>query len=125
MSGGEMRLFHLAIVAMGLAPAAAVAQAFPAKPVRLIVAFAPGGATDTFSRVTAAELSKSLGQQVIVENRPGGGTTIAADVVAKSAPDGYTLLFTDLSTHSITPSIYTRLPYHPLKDFAAVAPVSS
>ena len=106
-------------------PAGALAQAFPAKPVRLVVAFPPGGATDTFSRVTAADMSKSLGQQVIVENRPGAGTTIAAEFVAKSAPDGYTLLFTDLSTHSITPSIYTRLGYHPLRDFAAVAPVSA
>ena len=103
----------------------ALAQAFPVKPVRLVVAFAPGGATDTFSRVAAAEMSKSLGQQVIVENRPGGGTTIAAEYVAKSAPDGYTLLFTDLSTHSISPSIYTKLAYNPLRDFAAVAPVSS
>jgi tripartite-type tricarboxylate transporter receptor subunit TctC len=111
---------------MFLTPGQALfAQAYPAKPVRLIVAFAPGGATDTFSRVTAAELTRTFGQQVIVENRPGGGTTIAADFVAKSAPDGYTLLFTDLSTHAITPSIYTKLPYNPHKDFAAVAPVSS
>jgi len=102
-----------------------VAQNYPVKPVRLIVAFAPGGATDTFSRVAAAEMSKDFGQQVIVENRPGGGTTIAADLVAKSAPDGYTLLFTDLSTHTITPSIYQKLPYNPLRDFAAVAPVAS
>ncbi|HKA45795.1 MAG TPA: tripartite tricarboxylate transporter substrate-binding protein [Burkholderiales bacterium] len=102
-----------------------LAQTYPVKPVRLIVAFAPGGATDTFSRVTAAEMSKDFGQQVIVENRPGGGTTIAADLVAKSAPDGYTLLFTDLSTHTITPSIYQKLPYNPLRDFAAVAPVAS
>lgn len=108
-----------------LAPSGAVAQAFPAKPVRLVVAFAPGGATDTFSRLAAAEMSKNLGQQVIVENRPGAGTTIAAELVAKSPPDGYTLLFTDLSTHAITPSIYAKLPYHPLKDFAAVAPVST
>jgi tripartite-type tricarboxylate transporter receptor subunit TctC len=62
-----------------VASASAVAQAFPAKPVRLVVAFPPGGATDTFSRVTAAEMTKSLGQQVIVENRPGAGTTIAAE----------------------------------------------
>ncbi len=107
-----------------LAPGAP-AQTFPAKPIRLVVAFAPGGATDTFSRVTAAEMSKSLGQQVIVENRPGAGTTIAAEFVAKSAPDGYVLLFTDLSTHAITLSLYTKLAYHPLRDFAAVAPVSS
>jgi tripartite-type tricarboxylate transporter receptor subunit TctC len=108
-----------------MASAGAIAQVFPAKPVRLVVAFAPGGATDTFSRVTAAEMSKSLGQQVLVENRPGAGTTIAADYVAKSPPDGYTLLFTDLSTHAITPSIYMKLPYHPLRDFTAVAPVSA
>jgi tripartite-type tricarboxylate transporter receptor subunit TctC len=101
------------------------AQAFPARPVRLVVAFPPGGATDTFSRVTAAEMTKSFGQQVFVENRPGAGTTIAAEHVSKSAPDGYTLLFTDLSTHTITPSIYARLGYNPLRDFAAVAPVSS
>lgn len=108
-----------------LAPGSAVAQAFPAKPIRLVVAFPPGGATDTFARVTAADMSKGLGQQVIVENRPGAGTTIAAEFVAKSPPDGYTLLFTDLSTHAITPSIYPKLPYHPLKDLVAVAPVSS
>ncbi|MGH8640948.1 MAG: Bug family tripartite tricarboxylate transporter substrate binding protein, partial [Burkholderiales bacterium] len=108
-----------------MAARGAWAQAFPAKPVRLVVAFAPGGATDTFSRVTAAEMTKSLGQQVIVENRPGAGTTIAAEHVSKSAPDGYTLLFTDLSTHTITPSIYAKLGYNPLRDFAAVAPVSS
>lgn len=108
-----------------LAPGRAVAQAFPAKPIRLVVAFPPGGATDTFARVTAADMSKGLGQQVIVENRPGAGTTIAAEFVAKSPPDGYTLLFTDLSTHAITPSIYPKLPYHPLKDLVAVAPVSS
>jgi tripartite-type tricarboxylate transporter receptor subunit TctC len=113
------------VLITALAPASAVAQAFPVKPVRLVVAFAPGGATDTFSRVTAAEMSKSLGQQVLVENRPGAGTTIAAEFIAKSPPDGYTLLFTDLSTHAITPSIYPKLPYHPLRDFVAVAPVSS
>ena len=108
-----------------LAATGVLAQAFPAKSVRLIVPFPPGGATDTFSRVAAAEMSKSLGQQVIVENRPGAGTTIAAELVAKSPPDGHTLLFTDLSTHTITSSLYPRLPYHPLRDFAAVAPVNS
>jgi tripartite-type tricarboxylate transporter receptor subunit TctC len=101
------------------------AQSFPTKPVRLIVAFAPGGATDTFSRVTAAEMTKSLGQQVIVENRPGAGTTIAAEFVAKAAADGYTLLFTDMSTHAITPSLYAKLGYSPQRDLVAVAPVSS
>jgi tripartite-type tricarboxylate transporter receptor subunit TctC len=112
-------------VLMVLAGADAAAQAYPTRPVRLVVPFPPGCATDTFSRATAAELTKSLGQQVIVENRPGAGTTIGADVVAKAPPDGHTLFFTDLSTHTITTSLYAKLPYHPLRDFAPVAPVNS
>jgi tripartite-type tricarboxylate transporter receptor subunit TctC len=112
-------------IAGAVAVSAALAQAFPAKPIRLVVPFPPGGPTDTFSRATAAELSRSLGQQVIVENRPGAGTTIGADLVAKSAPDGHTLFFTDLSTHTITSSLYSKLPYHPLRDFAPVAPVNT
>src|SRR5688572_10924972 len=103
----------------------AAAQAYPTKAVRLIVPFPPGGATDTFSRTAAAELSKSLGQQFVVENRPGAGTTIAAEIVAKSPPDGHTLFFTDLSTHTITTSLYSKLAYHPLRDFAAVAAVNA
>ena len=121
---------HKTIALMSAAVAATLvtgvqAQTYPAKPVRLVVAFATGGATDTFSRITAAELTKSLGQQVIVENRPGAGTTIAAELVAKSAADGYTLLFTDMSTHAITPSLYSKLSYNPQRDLMAVAPVSS
>ena len=105
--------------------ASAVAQNYPAKPARLIVAFAPGGATDTFARVNAAEMTRSLGHQVIVENRPGAGTTLAADFVAKSAADGYTLLFTDLSTHAIMPSLYPKLGFNHARDLVAVAPVSA
>ncbi len=105
--------------------AGAAAQNYPTKPIRLIVAFAPGGATDTFARITAAEISRSLGQQVIVENRPGAGTTIAAEFVAKSAADGYTLLLTDLSTHAIMPSLYTKLAFNHGRDLIAVAPVSA
>ena len=103
----------------------AVAQTYPAKPIRLVVAFAPGGATDTFARVTAAEITRSLGQQVIVENRAGAGTTVAAEFVAKAAADGYTLLLTDLSTHAIMPSLYTKLSFNHARDLVAVAPVSS
>ena len=105
--------------------AQAVAQNYPTKPVRLIVAFAPGGATDTFARITAAELTRALGQQVVVENRPGAGTTIAAEFVAKSTADGYTLLLTDLSTHAIMPSLYTKLSFNHGRDLIAVAPVSA
>src|SRR5512139_663733 len=106
------------------AAATACAQSYPAKPIRIVVSFAPGGATDIFARTTAAEITRSLGQQVLVENRAGAGTTIAADLVAKSPADGYTLLFTDLSTHAITTSLYTKLAYHPVRDFAAVAAVN-
>src|SRR5687768_376842 len=109
----------------GVLSAAADAQTYPTKPIRLIVPFAPGGATDTFSRSLATELTQTLGQSVIVENRPGAGTTIGADVVAKAPPDGHTLLFTDLSTHSIPGSLYAKLPYDPLKSFAPVAAANS
>jgi tripartite-type tricarboxylate transporter receptor subunit TctC len=118
----KIAFLALALLAV---PCPALAQAFPSKPVRLVVPFAPGGATDTFSRVVAIELARSLGQQVLVENRPGAGTIIGAEIVAKAAPDGHTLFFTDLSTHAITASIYPKLSYHPLRDFAAVAPVNS
>jgi tripartite-type tricarboxylate transporter receptor subunit TctC len=103
----------------------ASAQAYPTKPIRLIVTFAPGGATDTFARSLAVELTQTLGQTVLVENRPGAGTTIGADVVAKAPPDGHTLLFTDLSTHTITGSLYAKLPYDPLRSFAPVAAANS
>ena len=115
----------MALILGAVISPSALAQAFPAKSIRLIVAFPTGGATDTFARVTAAEMTKSVGQQIIVENRPGAGTTIAAEFVSRAPPDGYTLLFTDLSTHTITASLYTKLQYHPLKSFAAVAPVNS
>jgi tripartite-type tricarboxylate transporter receptor subunit TctC len=111
------------VIAAACSPGAA-AQAFPTKPVRLVVSFPPGGATDTFARTLAAEMTKTLRQQVLVDNRPGAATTIAAELVAKSPPDGHTLLFTDLQTHTITASLYTKLAYHPLKDFAPVAPVN-
>ncbi len=115
---------YLAWAGGALAAATAGAQSYPTKPIRIIVSFAPGGATDVFARTTAAEITRSLGQQVLVENRAGAGTTIAADLVAKSPADGYTLLFTDLSTHAITTSLYSKLAYHPVKDFAPVAPVN-
>lgn len=116
---GSVVALIIAVLAAG-----AHAQAFPTKPIRLVVSFPPGGATDTFSRALAAEMAPSLSQQVIVENRPGAGTIIAAELVVKAPADGYTLLFTDLSTHAITRSIYTKLKYDPLRDFAAVSAVN-
>src|SRR6188472_3909482 len=95
-------------------------QAWPTKPLRIIVPFPAGQSTDILARVTAEQLGKALGQQVIVENRPGAGGSIGADVAAKSAPDGYTLLMVTISTHGIAPGLYPKLPYDPLKDFAPI-----
>ena len=99
--------------------AVAVAQAYPTKPVRLIVPFAPGGFTDVVARILGQKLSVAMGQQFIVENKPGAGSTIGTDFVAKAAPDGYTLVMVS-STHVISPWIYKTLPYDPIKSFAVV-----
>lgn len=99
----------------------ASAQTWPAKPIRIIVGFPAGQATDILARVMADQFTKALGQQVIVENRPGAGGQIGADVAAKAAPDGYTLLMVTISTHGISPALYPKLPYDPQKDFAPIA----
>jgi tripartite-type tricarboxylate transporter receptor subunit TctC len=115
-----------ALLVSAAAPAflsSARAQAWPAKPLRIIVPFPAGQSTDILARVTAEQLGKALGQQVIVENRPGAGGSIGADVVAKAAPDGYTLLMVTISTHGIGPALYPKLPYDPLKDFAPITNV--
>ncbi len=101
----------------------ASAQQWPTKPVKIVVGFPAGQSTDILARVMADQLTKSLGQQVIVENRPGAGGSIAADVVAKAAPDGYTLLMVTISTHGIAPGLYPKLPYDALKDFAPITNV--
>lgn len=97
------------------------AQQWPAKPIKIIVPFPPGQATDILARVMADQLTKALGQQVVAENRPGAGGSIGADVAAKAAPDGYTLLMVTISTHGIAPAIYPKLPYDAQKDFAPIA----
>lgn len=124
MMDTSMRSCCLGVALMAAGAAPAYAQTYPAKAIRVVVSFAPGGATDTFARLAGAQLTERLGQQVIVENRPGAGTTIAAELVSRAAPDGYTLLFTDLSTHVITGSLYQKLAYDP-RDFAAVSLVAS
>jgi len=98
---------------------------YPNKPVRLVVGFAAGGISDVFGRAIAIPLSKQLGQQVIVENKPGAGTTIAGDLIARSAPDGYTLWLQDITTHAINANLYAKLPYDTIKDFSYVAMVAS
>ena len=95
-------------------------SAYPSRPVRLIVTVPPGGAADLVARVMAQKLGDSLGQTFVVDNRAGGGGQIAADTVAKAAPDGYTTLLASITTHGIGPHIYAKLPYDPVKDFAPV-----
>jgi tripartite-type tricarboxylate transporter receptor subunit TctC len=99
----------------------AQAQAYPSKPVHLIVSFVPGGPTDIVARVVAQKISEPLGHQVIVENRGGAGGTVGADVAAKAPGDGYTLLLGTISTLGVAPSVYPNLPYDPRKAFAPIS----
>src|SRR5207248_6140350 len=96
---------------------------YPSKPVRLIVSFSAGGPTDTVARIMGARMGALMGQQFVVENRVGAGGNIGADMVAKSPPDGYTLLMATVSTHAINPGLYKKMPYDPLRDFAPVGQV--
>ena len=105
--------------ALGL-PLASWAQAWPAKPVRVVVPFSAGGSTDVVARIVADKLAPRLGQPVVVENKAGAGGAIGGDFVAKSAPDGYTLLVGTSSTMAIAPHVYRRLPYSPLRDLTPV-----
>ncbi len=100
-------------------PLIAAAQPYPSKPVRLIVTYPPGGGADTIARLLSPKLGEALGQPVLVENRAGAGGTIGADLVAKSPPDGYTLML-DAANYAVNPSLYPKLPYDPAKAFAPV-----
>ena len=100
----------------------AFAQPYPAKPLRIIVGFAPGGAVDTIARITAQRLTDALGKPVLVENRPGASTNLAAELVAKSAPDGYTLLMGSTS-NATNMTLFQNLPYDTLRDFAPLTVV--
>src|SRR5437660_224060 len=114
--------FLLAMIAGALhGPALAQAQAWPQKPVRVLVGLAPGGNPDTLARMLAAKWGAAFGQQFVVENRPGAGSTIAADLAAKSAPDGYTVLISDSSVITTAPHLFKSLPYDPFRDLQAVS----
>ncbi len=97
------------------------AQQYPAKPIRMVVGFAPGGGTDLVARIIGAKLTEHWGQAVAVDNRAGATGTIGADIVAKSAPDGYTLLLGHVNSHGIAPHLFKKLPYDAVRDFTMVA----
>ena len=115
-----------ALVASGAASAvlpasAQTASSFPSRPIKLIVPHAPGGNSDTFGRILAQKLGDRIGQQVVVENRPGAGGTLGSAMVSKSPPDGYTLVVADNGTHAIAPTLYTKLPFDAGRDFTGVS----
>ena len=111
------------VALLALAPAAVLGQAYPSKPIRLVVTFPPGGAPDILARLFADKAQ--LGQNIVVDNKAGAGGNIGADFVAKSVPDGYTLVMGTVGTHSINGSLYAKMPYDMVKDFAPVGHVAS
>src|ERR1041384_6174883 len=124
------RIPRLAIFALLVAtllpasPLTACADDYPSKPIKLRVGASPGGTTDTMARAIAQPLSVSLGKPVLVENRPGAGGNLAADAVAKSAPDGYTLLVS-YTSHTINATLYPKLPFDPVADFTPISMIST
>jgi tripartite-type tricarboxylate transporter receptor subunit TctC len=115
---------RIAVLTLALFAAGASAQGYPTKPIRIIVPYAAGGTSDILARQIGPELNKVWGQPVVVENKPGANGNVGADFVAKSAPDGYTLLLTDLGGLVISASVYPKLPFNPAKDFTPVVMVS-
>ena len=119
----NLRIPLLALIAALSAivpPAAAQVPAYPTKPIRIVVPFPPGGATDILAREVAQKLNEAWGQQVIVDNRPGAGGNIGSELVAKAAPDGYTLEMGTVGTHAINASLYAKMPYDNVKDFVPI-----
>jgi tripartite-type tricarboxylate transporter receptor subunit TctC len=120
-----MRLSTFCSIAVLSLAATAQAQSWPAKPIRLIVPFPPGGGNDTIARAVGTELAKPLGQQIVIDNRAGAGGTIGADLAAHSPPDGYTLFLAGVASHGINPVLNPKLPYDPVRDFAPVSLLAS
>ena len=114
-----MKLKRLLAVVL-CAAATQVAQGYPAKPVKVIIPYPPGGGNDTLGRLFAAKLSERTGQQFVVENRPGAGAMIGTEAAARSPADGYTILLSSIATHALSPNLYAKVAYDPVKDFAPV-----
>lgn len=117
---GALRSLFLVLLAASL-PTLAAAQAYPARPIRIIVPWAPGGSTDVLARLIGVKLSESWGQPAVVENKPGASGNIGSDLVAKAAPDGYTLLLGSVSTHAMNPFLMASMPFKGVDDFSTVA----
>ena len=118
-------MLGLPCVAFAQAPAAGSAQAYPNKPIRIIVAYTPAGTTDILARLVGQKMSESFGQPVITDNRAGANGNIGTDVAAKSTPDGYTLLMVTAGTHGINPGLYRKLPWDAVNDFAPISLVAT
>jgi tripartite-type tricarboxylate transporter receptor subunit TctC len=118
-------LIALAATAIDSASAQEDPSKYPTRPIHIIVGFTPGGGNDIIARIVGQKLSESLGQPVIIDNKPGGGAMVATEYVAKSAPDGYTLLVGASGAMTISPAVYTRLPYDPIRDFIPVSELGS
>ena len=114
------RALCLASLALCLGMAAAGAQEFPIRPIRMVVPYAAGGLPDTMTRLAAQKITESLGQQIVVDNRPGAGGIGACELVARGNADGYTLLVADVAQTAINPALYAKLPYDSLRDFTPV-----
>jgi len=126
IDGGDVKTGRfLLIVALCAASAGAFAQAYPTKPIRIVVGFPPGGGNDIIARLVGAKMQESWGQSVVIDNKPGAASIIASEFVAKSAPDGYTLLVNATGGMSVNPVLYTKLPYDPLRDFVPISMVGS
>jgi tripartite-type tricarboxylate transporter receptor subunit TctC len=114
-----------ALVGSLLLCAAALAQDYPTKPIRFIVPFPPGGGNDTVARAIAQQMTPALGQPVVIDNRPGAGGSVGAEIVAKAPADGYTLFLAGVGSHAANPNLHARLPYDPIRDFAPITLVAS
>src|SRR3954464_11666813 len=115
----------LIVAALALFSAGSAAQDYPKKPIRIVVGYSAGGGNDIIVRVMTPELSKGLGQTVIVDNKPGAQGIIAAELVAKAAPDGYTIMMGPSGPMTINPATYSKLPYSPTRDFAPISMICS
>jgi len=119
----KIKVLVLLLAALSSA-AGALAQTYPAKPIRLVVPFPPGGAADLTARTLGQKMGDQLGQPIVIENKPGANGVLGIDTVAKAAPDGYTIVLTDRGSLAVNPSLYAKLPYDPLKDFAYIGIVT-